>query len=468
LNATSDNYTTACHAALDLALAQAPFYRSWRPLDPGPEVPVTRRFAALPVTTKRDLRSHMPHGFTHRPAELKAALAAGDVELVSTSGTTDDRSSVLWHQPWWDASERAAAGLHAGLAEVLARAPHEAVLTNPLCGATVCHVGDRPMAERTLGRLLFLNQQPDPNRWTAAECDRMIDELNRFQPELLEADPAYLAILAHYATTHGCTVHAPRFITLTYEFPARVQLRQIRRVFPGVPLVSSYGSTETGHVLTACECGNFHQNTASCRIDFQPLRSVRGQPRIGRILVTALNHPWLSLVRFEPGDLVRLADVPSMPDTTEWNCNGGRISATPDRTRRARPSNLDDIAPCPCGRREGLIVAAIVGRTRDLTFTTVGATVTVDQLDAATGAIEDLLAYRLEQTERDAYAFRFVSEAGAEARVQDAALASLAQLYGPDARITARRESVIAPEQSGKFRLARTTFAWVQDDLFDQ
>ena len=71
----------------------------------------------------------MPHGFTHRPSELKAALVAGDVELVSTSGTTADRSSVLWHQPWWDASEHAAAHLQAGLAEVLVRAPHEAVLT---------------------------------------------------------------------------------------------------------------------------------------------------------------------------------------------------------------------------------------------------------------------------------------------------------------------------------------------------
>jgi len=227
-------------------------------------------------------------------------------------------------------------------------------------------------------------------------------------------------------------VHAPRFITLTYEFPARAQLRSIRRAFPGVPLVSSYGSTETGHVLTACACGNFHQNTASCRIDFQPLRSAHGQPRTGRILVTALNHPWLSLVRFEPGDLVRLTD-----------------------------------APCPCGRHDGLTVAAIAGRTRDLTFSTAGAAVTVDQLDAATGAIEDLLAYQLEQTGRDDYTFRFVSEVGAEARVQATAVESLTQLYGPDARITTRRESVISPEQSGKFRLARTTFAWKQDELFD-
>ena len=428
MDTSLDGYLAACHTALNLALAQAPFYQSWRPHDVGPTAPTEQRFAALPITTKRDLRRHMPHGFTHRPAELKAALASGDVELVSTSGTTEDRSSVLWHQPWWDASERAASFLHAGLAEVLARAPHEAVLTNPLCGATVCHVGDLPMAERTLGRLLFLNQQPDPNRWSAAECDRMLDELNQFQPELLEADPAYLAILARYATTHGRTVHTPRFITLTYEFPARVQLRQIRRAFPNVPLISSYGSTETGHVLTACECGNFHQNTASCHIDFQPLQS---QPLTGRILVTTLNHPWLSLVRFEPGDLVQLTN-----------------------------------APCPCGRRDGLTIAAIAGRTRDLTFTTSGAAITVNQLDAAIGTIDNLLAYQLTQEDRTAYTFQFVAEPAAAPQVQTAAVEALTQLYGSDARITVRSETFIAPEQSGKFRLTRTAFAWDPAGMF--
>jgi len=427
-----DAYVTACCTALDQALATAPFYQSWRARDPGVTVSLDRRFALLPWVSKRDLRAHMPNGFTHRPAELKAALSAGDVELVSTSGTTEDRSSVLWHQPWWDRSERAGAHLHAGLAEVVAREAREAVLTSPLCGGTVCHVGSLTMAERTLGRLLFLNQQQDPNRWTASECDRMIDEINVFQPELLEADPAYLAILARHAFLHGRALHQPRFITLTYEFPSRVYLRQIRRSFPGVPLVSSYGSTETGHVLTACEKGNFHQNTASCRIDFQPLHSKHRQPRVGRILVTLLNHPWLSLIRFEPGDLVELADK-----------------------------------PCLCGRHAGLTVSAIAGRTRDMTFTTDGRAVTVDQVDQAAEAIQSLLAYQVEQTDSAAYTFHLVCEPGAEERAQIQAVESLTRLYGADARIATRRESVIAPEQSGKFRLTRFSGTPSGESLFD-
>ena len=88
------------------------------------------------------------------------------------------------------------------------------------------------MEERTLGRLLFLNQKPDPTHWTTGAMDRIIDELNQFQPQLLEADPAYLAVLCRHAADCGTPIHQPRFITLTYEFPSRVHIRQIRRAFP--------------------------------------------------------------------------------------------------------------------------------------------------------------------------------------------------------------------------------------------
>ena len=284
-----------------------------------------------------------------------------------------------------------------------------------------------------MGRLLFLNQKPDPNHWTPEDMDRMIEEVNRFRPELLEADPAYLAALARYAADHHAAVHPPRFVSLTYEFPSRVHYRQIRRVFDAATLVSSYGSTETGHVFTECEHSRFHQNTEYCRVDLQPFLAGRGDPRAGRLLVTLLRNPWVSLIRFDVGDLARLAD-----------------------------------APCPCGRNAGLTVAAIEGRTRDLTFTVDGRAVTVGQLDAALDGVDGLLAYQLEQEDRDQYLFRYVAEPAADAAVAEAARARLPALYGREARVAARRETAIAAEQSGKFRLARTSFAWNPDALFER
>ena len=419
------DYAAACLAALEQALDRTPFYERWLAADPGRRMPLDVRYAALPALTKRDLRADMPKGFVPRELDWRQGLASGTVELVSTSGTSDDRSSILWYQPWWDASEHAAAKLHAGLDRVINGSQREAVLTTPLCAGNVCHVGNLTMEERSLGRLLFLNQKPDPTHWNVDDMDRMVDELDRFKPELLEADPAYLAVLARHAIERGLRVYQPRFISLTYEFPSRVHYRQIRRSFPKTSVVSSYGSTETGHVLTQCERGRFHQNTAYCRIDFQPLVPLHGGPRTGRILVSGLRNPWVALLRFDTGDLVRIEQQ-----------------------------------PCPCGRTEGLTAAAIEGRARDVTFSTHGWAVTVERLDASLGETEGLLAYQVEQTARTAYVFRYVAEPGLEVRVAAEGAARLGELYGPGATIEGRREVAIAAEQSGKFRLARTTFTW--------
>ena len=427
-----DDYQAACGAELDVALDRASFYGAWRPFDPGRDLPVDRRYAALPLVTKRDLRAHMPKGFVPRDRDLRAAVESGELELVSTSGTTEDRSSIVWYQPWWDASEHAAARLHTGLDRVITGSQREAVLTTPLCAGNVCHIGDLTMEERTLGRLLFLNQKPDPNQWTTQDMDRMIDELNRFEPELLEADPAYLAVLARYAADHTVPVHRPHFISLTYEFPSRLHYRQIARVFGDTPVLSSYGSTETGHVFTQCERGRFHQNTAYCRTDFQPFREAHGDPRTGRILITLLRNPWVSLLRFDVGDLVRLAS-----------------------------------APCPCGRTAGLTVASIEGRTRDLTFAVDGRAISVGRLDAVLNGIDGLLAYQLEQHDHELYVFRFVSEPATQATVAAQAEPRLQSLYGPEADIVTRPEATLSAEQSGKFRLARTLFAWDAAALFD-
>ena len=286
------------------------------------------------------------------------------------------------------------------------------------------------MEERIIGRLLFLNQQADPCRWLPRDMDRMIQELDQFKPELLEADPAYLSILCRYALNHGRTLFAPQFVSLTYEFPSRLHYRQIRRAFPRTPILSSYGSTETGHILTECEQGHFHQNTRFCHLDFQPLKRSHGEPIVGRILVTTLGNPWVSLLRFDVGDLVRL-----------------------------------DNDPCPCGRSGGLTISRILGRVRDLTFTAKGRAVTVDELDRIVGETDTLVTYQAEQSGSRDIIFHYVPATGHTPPLSTMQ-AGLQSLYGSSMRIIMRSEAAIPTEQSGKFRLARTTTTWNPDDLF--
>ena len=114
-----------------------------------------------------------------------------------------------------------------------------------------------------------------------------------------------------------------------------------------------------------------------------------------------------------------------------------------------------------------MTLASIEGRTRDLTFAANGRAITVGRLDAALDGIDDLLAYQLEQHDRELYVFRFVSEPGTQATVAAQAQPRLQDLYGAEADIVTRPEAALSAEQSGKFRLARTVFAWDASALFD-
>ena len=84
-----------CTEALERALSSAPFYARWRLLDPGRSRRVRERLAAFPILTKKDLRAHVPQGFMYEDAA--AEFAAGNAEIVTTSGTADERLSVVWH-----------------------------------------------------------------------------------------------------------------------------------------------------------------------------------------------------------------------------------------------------------------------------------------------------------------------------------------------------------------------------------
>ena len=211
------------------------------------------------------------------------------------------------------------------------------------------------MSYRTVGRRLFLSEKINLLQWQKRHYARMAEELASWKPAILEANPALLARLSWWALDEGVPLYAPDVIVFTYEFASKIHMAAIRRAFSS-PLVSSYGTTETGFVLEQCEAGLLHQNLESCRIDFHPLKTEYGGPELGRILVTTFGNPWNAIVRFDVGDLIRL-----------------------------HPSGR-----CACGRDEGLIAEAVEGRVSNLTFTTAGGLVTTMALDDTLSLIPEI------------------------------------------------------------------------------
>ncbi len=416
-------YFDLSEKALNTALEQVPVYKSWKKLDPGQKYPVDERFAALPALTKKDIRENFPQGMLPHNIDLKRSLDSGEISLVETSGTTDDKVTNIWNQKWWDASERASWKLNSDMARIATGDHREAILVNAWNVGFISDAISLPMEKRRLSRFLYLNEKTSPTLWYPALLERMIEELNIFQPSVLEANPSMLAQLCRYVAAEGKTVFQPGIIVFTYEYPTNFHYWQIRQVFR-CPITSSYGTTETGYVFMQCEKGKFHQNSEFCRVDFQPLKAEHGGPLKGRILVTPLQNPWNYYLKFDTGDMAQ----------------------------------LEESGKCECGRNSGLILSSISGRKVSLTLTCKGRLVTLHELDNAISVLERIDEYKLVQTGGFTYELHLASQRPDRDQLSKQATEILKNLYGEKAQISIIYEAGIAAETSGKYLVAKALF----------
>ena len=419
----SSDYQNRSLITLEEALNKVPAYASWRDHDPGRDSSVDLRYAAMPVLTKRDIREYFPRGFSRADYNVEEGIASGKISFVKTSGTTGDSITNIWNQNWWDASEKASWKLNSFACKLATESHREAILVNPLNVGIVSDINDLSMEQRRLARFLYLNERTNILSWSPDHMDRMIKELGIFQPVVLEANPSLLAKLCRYITANNKHVFQPGMIVLTYEYPTCIHYRQIRRVFD-VPIASSYGTTETGYVFMQCEEKKYHQNTVSCRVDFQPLKSEYGGPYLGRILVTTFNNPWYYMIHFDVGDLVK----------------------------------VDESNKCPCGRNSGMILSSIEGRWVNVTLTTSGRLVSLGELDRALSLIEEIDEYQLLQLDHGIYEVHVVSHQTDEKIINTEISAVLHSLYGQDAEFTIIHEEFISPGVSGKTIVSRALF----------
>ena len=417
-------YKRRCLETLETALLRTPIYESWKPLDPGPGNGIDARYHSLPVLTKYDIRTHFPYGLVPRGLDLDVALAAGEVSFVRTSGTADEAVENIWDQQWWNASESASWKLNAAASAAATGTHREAILASALSVGPRSEKSPLDREHRMLGRFLFLNEFGTPVEWPEGHERRILDELADYQPAVLEANPSLIARLARFAWRTGAAVYQPPLITLTYEFPSALQLLAIRRVFRS-PIASSYGSTEAGYVFMECEHGRLHQNTEFCRVDFSPLGdgADRIDRRIGRIFVTTFGNKWFPLVRFDIGDIVRIAS-----------------------------------RPCPCGRGFGMTLSAIEGRMKSLCVGDGWKLVTHREIDEALARVDHLQQYSLVQKDPRNLRVAVVGEEGQGKRAAKDAAEILQGVFGSGVNIKAGQVHAILPEKSGKFLLVKRNF----------
>jgi phenylacetate-CoA ligase len=414
-------------ALIDRAHWEIPFYakRGRAPIDP--KAPLRDVLRDTPLLTKSHIRPTLPKQWVPASVDLKAALAAGDIELVETSGSTQERLRILWDKGWWIRQEDRAMRVNPTVASAHAGkfgGYKETILTTPVCGLATCHVGDLPLAERIDEHRLFLNMRPDPTFWRTDDMDRMLDEMAGHTTIGLESDPMYLATLARHAKARGRTLDVKGFVQLTYAFTTRGHLRGIRQAYAG-PLFQLYGASEVGVLFMEGDDGRLHHAPFTTHVELLPAKvATPGAKNVALVVVTTLDRVAQPLVRFVVGDLVQVDP--------------------------AGPKLFTTVPP----------LVSVEGRVQDSVLRPDGAIVTCGAIDRALGAC-DVALFQVNQREPGAVVDVDVvpepGSAGSEGNVVEAARRALEPLF-EGLVLNVRTATAIAAEPSGKFRVVRRSF----------
>jgi phenylacetate-CoA ligase len=385
------------------------FLPRWR------EFPIYRRtppgndFFRLPLIGKRELRENFPDNFLRAGQRLDALLESKSVELEHTSGSSEERTAVLFGRGWWNEQEARVLRLNRFVAQVLDENPgaRRATLVPPVCNGLVCFSNYTSKSARTVDTTLFVNQARIPFLLTEAELARMADEILEWSPEFLDLDPVHGAWFALFCERRGIRFPSVKFILCSYEFVSVVHRKILRRVF-GVPVFNLYGSTETGHLLMENERGEMKASLENVFYEIvEP--DARG---VGELVVTTLTNDVMPLVRYRVGDLVE---------------------------RREQPYATDYF---------------VHGRSRDILRRRDGRRVTTLDVDQCFAEVAGIAHYQLRQMENGECHLQFIAEGNGPWAVElndvTARIENLLQLAN---RISTEEVKILPPLPSGKFRL---------------
>lgn len=413
-------------ATVAWAAKAIPFYRE-RLGDAALAIRGARDLPALPTMSKRDVRANFPARLLPEGTTMSDLVAAGEVLVYATSGTTGERLQTLY-----DTRRHGYPQSFPGIAPVVGGwdAARIALFTTPICSGAVCHMGGTPFEERVSpdGRTLAVTSSDHPMRLTRSELDAILSDIDRYRPTILRTDPVYAVALVRALVREGLPI--PRFeaIWTAYEYCSVLHRRVLEEAF-GVPVVTVFAATDLGGGCQAfrCERGLFHVRRNQYVFEF--LRG--GRPvapgEVGEITVTSLYHRFMPLVRYRIEDL-----------------------GAPSPARCTCPH-----ADWPAFHLEG--------RAADCLIDTEGRIVTTRAFDDLFTGLSWIDFYRMTQSSKTAFELLCVrrpdESSGANAEAEEAELLRRARgLLGDAAVVRVRYAREIPAARSFKYRLTGATF----------
>lgn len=372
-------------------------------------------YREIPTLSKQEIVDRGHRAFFADYGEIERGFLAKRFEYEHTGGTTQSPMTVIMEEGWWNAQTERAYRASPILRQFVDRPYRKCVLAPVGCSSNLCPYEDHPFPHRYFDGTVYLNLSSDPFAFPESEWDRIVVELQATQPEVLEGEPVYLALLARAAARRGVRVPSIRAVILTYGKASTQHGARIAEIFPA-PQVDLYGSTEAGYLFVG---EAFRDNSqvidANAFVELVPWRRAPAggaaagiaEPRdVYQIHVTTRGREAMPLLRYHTGDIVQ---------------------------------------KFPQGFR-------LLGREANLYFRADGSLVSPADVDAALPASFTCWHYSLVQTSESRWDFHYVADHAADHAELEPALAAL---LGAGARVAAFRRRVIAPAASGKFSLLK-------------
>jgi len=360
-------------------------------------------YKEIPSLSKKEIVERGHTAFFSDYREIERGLQEKRFEYESTSGTTSGPMTVIMEDGWWNAQTTRAYRAHPLLAPYADRPYRKCILAPVGCSSNLCPYEDHPFPHRYFDGTVYLNLSSDPFAFSDGEWDRIVVELQATQPEVIEGEPIYLALLARAALRRKVVVPSVKVVILTYGKASLQHSRRVAEAFPGASQVDLYGSTEAGYIFIGeAFKDDSHVIDSNVFVELEPYRKLHDTYQI---FVTTRGREAMPLLRYHTGDIVK---------------------------------------KLPTGYR-------LLGRERDLYFRPDGSLVSPSEVDAALPADFSCWHYSLVQTTENRWDFHYVADHIAPKEVEQA----LAQMLGAGVRVNAFRRRVIAPAASGKFSLLK-------------
>ena len=377
----------------------------------------------LPLLQKQEIVKNFPLNFM-TPA-LKKALDENTVEFNATSGTTEERLQIVRKMNWWEEEESRIAPYTRLWGQFIHDPSYSrAVLTTPLCSSTVCFRDNPSYEVRTIGNKLYLNTAASPDVWTQKDVQRMKEEIDRFRPMHMHADPIYLAIFFSLLDQYHVSPPkwVPNFLTLSFEF-APLMCRKLIRSFWDIPTFGMYGLTELGYLFCECENGRLHWCEPLNFLHFIPYENKKN---VFNLAVTSLKNEYMPFVKYGTNDLFLI-----------------------DQSKQTR---------CTCQHPSPLTVDRILGRQKDVTWTDDGQPITVGEIDQKLADLDvPMFLYQLDCSVPEQLLLKYMSTNAQplSPAQEDGVRTTLETIYGKKRTVRLVHVPSLKPSPSGKFGLIK-------------